>query len=131
MPTFRIGIGDETGRVIQDQHGHLEWRWAPDNAVEIVNLVVDNEHRRTGVGRRLVSELPNARTYVFTAESNRIAHEFYEALGFRLLAKLPEFYSSGGARLYFRETACASVPSSTPPIRGSECSQNPSSTLES
>lgn len=93
---------------IAHPHGHLEYRIAPGDTCEIVDIHVDGEHRREGVGRRMVEMLWScipAKTqliYAFTGEDNRIAHDFYHGTGFVLMAKLKGFYGDRDARLYGR-----------------------------
>jgi ribosomal protein S18 acetylase RimI-like enzyme len=91
----RAGLGDETGRVFRVPGGLLEYRFAPGGTVEVVNIEVDSEVRRKGIGRELmylVECLNEAEVvYGFTAGSNRIAQQFYTALGYKLV-NISEFY---------------------------------------
>src|SRR5437016_3726383 len=78
-------------RVICDPRGRggLIYRRAPGGTAEIVEIEVQSECRRTGVGRELLNamlvELPDdvAGVFAFTRRSNHIARHWYEALGFR------------------------------------------------
>lgn len=97
-------------RVIAEQHGFLEWRLAPGGTAEIVEIEVSSEHRRTGVGRklleRMLAELPDdvRVIYAFTRETNGIAADWYSAVGFRMQL-LPGFYADGdGAIICWRRT---------------------------
>lgn len=97
MPTNRPGLGDDTGRYVRHEHGYIEWRYAPGGTVEIVNLEVDNGHRREGVGRRLIAELCGqlesaTRIYAITRADNETAQQFYENLGFKTVNPLRRFY---------------------------------------
>lgn len=99
-PTYRPGLGDGTDRVIHLDNGWLEYRYAPGNTCEIVNIEVSNYHRREGVGRELVNQLIKLcegkaqLIYAFTQGSNRIAHDFYRGMGFDL-TELTQFYEPG------------------------------------
>lgn len=88
-------------RIIVDEQGRgwLDCRLAPGGTAELTNIEVGREHRRKGVGRRLlarmIADLP-AEThvvYAFTARSNRIAQDWYRAVGF-CLTLLPGFYAA-------------------------------------
>lgn len=82
---------------LDDDRDFLVYRPGSGGTVEIFDIVVGSE-RRKGRGRELVSRLlqqfpPDTRVYAITRASNFIAHEFYEALGFQVVAPLREFYS--------------------------------------
>ena len=102
MPTYRHGLGDDTERYIGHDHGYIEYRFAPGGTCEIVNIEVENGHRREGVGRLLVTELLSAcredkkasLIYAITRADNLIAQEFYEGCNFRVVGALRRFYSS-------------------------------------
>jgi ribosomal protein S18 acetylase RimI-like enzyme len=88
-------------RVIEDEQrrGWLDYRLAPGDTAEMVNIEVGRAHRRQGVGRallaRLIAELPPqvGVLYAFTSASNAIGIEWYRAMGFSL-SPLPRFYAS-------------------------------------
>lgn len=101
LPCHRPGLGDDPGRVVKDGQGrgYLEWRWTPGMGVEIVNIEVANEHRRTGVGRLLLRQLvdlvgPQGAVAIWatTRSNNGIAHDWYRAMGFNLSGALRGFY---------------------------------------
>jgi len=79
----------------------LVWRLGQGRTVEIYDIVVGSD-RRKGRGREMVEMLkkripPNtAVIYAITRISNTIAHQFYEALGFRIVGRLHNFYREGG-----------------------------------
>ena|SRR3990167_8529528 len=83
--------------LIDGDQNHLDWREGQGRTVEIFDIVVGTE-RRQGIGRRLVEkmlrEIPQRTSLVFaiTRISNTIAHQFYEALGFRIVGRLHNFY---------------------------------------
>jgi ribosomal protein S18 acetylase RimI-like enzyme len=96
----RITLDDEPG-------DWLDWRRGSGRTVEIFDIHVGNERRRTGKGRRLVqallgrlttgTEKPDGVTLVWatTRWGNTAAQEFYEALGFRIVGRLHYFYVEG------------------------------------
>ncbi len=111
LPNHRPGIGDDTGRRVDDPagRGYLEWRWAPAYGVEIVNVEVDNDCRRQGVGRSLLGLLAaklngEAKTvYAFSRLDNLIARDWYLGCGFTPAALIRSFYGdeiSDDAALY-------------------------------
>ena len=87
----------------------LIWREGMGRTVEIFDIRVASE-RRCGRGRELLERLLQivnpqddcvrgdrpAVIYAFTRMSNTVAHQFYEACGFRILGRLHEFYRDGG-----------------------------------
>lgn len=83
---------------ISRDYGKLDWRLAPGNVAEIVDIEVDNLHRREGEGlklfQKLVRDLPEQcnHVYAFTRKSNAIARDWYRSLGFRE-SVVPGFYS--------------------------------------
>ena len=84
---------------------YLIHRQGSGDTWEIFDLAVKSE-RGVGIGRsmveQLLSELPNDVTlvYAITRKSNRIAQEFYKALGFRLIGVLTRFYGDEDAAMY-------------------------------
>lgn len=98
VPEYRKGIGDDPGRRIDVQGGYVEYRYAPGQTCEIVNIEVGNAVRRTGVGRRLLQKLfeevqgKASLVYAITSAVNEIAMDFYEGCGFRVVAVLRRFY---------------------------------------
>ena len=73
-------------------------RWGADEG-EIVNLAVDPDHRRRGLGRELVAEMlrrlgaMGVRTvYLEVRESNAGAIAFYVDLGFRAVGRRARYY---------------------------------------
>lgn len=83
-----------------DQRAVLEYRYAPGGAIEIVDIEVGNEYRRTGVGRAMLNRLleicenDTETVYAFTSQMNFIARDWYLAMGFSLIG-LPGFYGGG------------------------------------
>lgn len=85
--------------VIHDDvdRGSLDYRLAPGETAEIVNIEVAGEHRRQGVGRvllqRMIAALPPdvAAVYAFTRATNTIACQWYRVMGFEL-TRVPRLY---------------------------------------
>ncbi len=83
---------------------YLDWQTGSGESVEIADIVVGTD-RRKGAGRRLVQALidlfPHGHDkgvpgitliYAICKKSNRTACQFYEALGFRIIARLHNFH---------------------------------------
>lgn len=83
---------------IVDGESFLVWRESSGNSVEILDIHVANEARRSGVGTRMVEQLKNVvgkdclLIYAITRVSNVVAQQFYEKLGFRIVGRLHNFY---------------------------------------
>ena len=82
-----------------NEWGCLEYRYAPGDVCEIVDIWADGERRRTGIGSSMVERLMKAckrdgirRVFAVTRFSNGIARDFYEALGFRIMTTVWHFY---------------------------------------
>lgn len=78
---------------------YLIWRpGSGERTIELYEISVCNEHRRTGRGtwlvNRMLEEIPKntATVFAITRLSNKRAQEFYEALGFHRLGKLAHLY---------------------------------------
>ena len=95
QPEFRPNLGDTTGRILRHEHGWLEYRYGPGNTCEIVNIEVDSDCRREGIGRKMlevIEEMGDVNTiYAFTRISNKPAHVWYKATGFQFF-RIPGFY---------------------------------------
>lgn len=79
-----------------DPADFLVWRKGSGDTVEILDIAVGSE-RRKGKGKALVKKLfgmlpKDTQVWAITRYGNRIAQEFYEALGFRVVAYLNGFY---------------------------------------
>lgn len=79
---------------------YVEWRQGSGNTVEIFDIVVGSE-RRKGRGRKMIEKLvnkihaaeePETMVFAITRIGNIIAHQFYEACGFRIVGRLHNFY---------------------------------------
>src|SRR5438552_3431117 len=97
-PIFRQGRGDNTGRKLKHERGYLEYRYAPGDTCELVDIAVDSEYRDQGIGSSLIrqaEQLPNVKTlYGFTRKENDAVQRLYVRLGF-LLVPIPNFYGKG------------------------------------
>lgn len=88
------------------EHDYLKWRYGMARTVEIIDIQTGSKRRR-GIGRGMISKFldqlvkgtdhPNGITmvYAITRISNTVAHQFYEALGFRIVGRLHYFYREG------------------------------------
>lgn len=76
--------------------GFIVARPVAEGEFEILNLAVTPEARRKGVGRRLLGDTLSRRSgdyYLEVRESNAVARNFYEHLGFEVVTKRPGYYS--------------------------------------
>lgn len=85
---------------LDDPQDFLKYRKGSGDTIEIYDIAVGTD-RRVGKGRRLVELLlanipPGIRTiWAITRAENFIAQQFYENLGFRVIAPLRNFYRDG------------------------------------
>lgn len=95
----------EPTRIQNELGDYLEWRYAPGQTAEIVDIKVLSK-RLEGRGRHLVETLlqelkskqetyPVKLLYAFARADNEIARGFYVALGFVEINRLPGFYRDG------------------------------------
>src|SRR5690349_15299616 len=83
----------------------LDFRKGSGKTIEIFDIAVNSE-RRKGIGKALVSYLvervKNRTNLIFAIarSDNTIAKEFYEGIGFYIIADLPDFYPEGSAVIY-------------------------------
>ena len=103
MIHYRAGLGDDPERKVELPYGYIEFRYAPGNTCEIVNIEVEGEHRGQGIGRRLIEMLFEEvvkmdvhNVYAITRTDNLIAQQFYEKLRFEVTGVLRRFYRSDG-----------------------------------
>lgn len=92
---------------LDDYRDFLVYRQGMGRTVEIYDICVETD-RRKGKGRKLIKRLlenlkdaypDTSMVYAVTRIGNTIAHQFYEALGFRLLGRLHYFYRDSGDQL--------------------------------
>jgi ribosomal-protein-alanine N-acetyltransferase len=85
-----------------------------DDEAHLDLLGVHPDHRREGLGRRLVEWLEKvalvagiAAVFLEVRESNRDAQAFYERLGYRRLARLAQYYQGRESAMRMgRELGC-------------------------
>lgn len=78
-------------------------------------LAVKPDYQRAGVGRRLIEWLEASAlvagisvVYLQVRATNRVAHTFYEKLGYRKIKHVPGYYSGRESALYMaRDLHCA------------------------
>jgi ribosomal-protein-alanine N-acetyltransferase len=90
---YDVWVAVEGGRVC----GFLVARSVAESEHEILNLAVAPEFRRHGVARALLKVLLSERSGAFfleVRESNRGARDFYQAVGFQLVARRPQYYEA-------------------------------------
>jgi GNAT superfamily N-acetyltransferase len=104
VPDYRPGLGDDCGRYLRRRHGYLEWRRAPGDTVEVVNVEVEGPHRGRGEGSDMLRELERlpgvAAVYGFAAAGNARALAFYAKNGYSLVP-VPGFYGRGRDAVLF------------------------------
>ena len=77
--------------------GFAVWRELAPGESEILNLVVDPDFRRRGLGRMLLNEafqVHPGEVFLEVRESNSGARRFYQALGFHEVGIRPEYYKN-------------------------------------
>lgn len=79
--------------------GRLQWRYDSGGTVSIVDIHVDGECRRCGVGKSMVQDLqgmlkPGTMIWAITRAENIIAQEFWEGMRFRVIGVLRDFYAT-------------------------------------
>jgi ribosomal-protein-alanine N-acetyltransferase len=74
--------------------GFAVWRGVGEGEWELLNLAVDAEKRRRGVGRALVGALPGGRVYLEVRESNKAAIALYASSGFSVCGRRRRYYQS-------------------------------------
>lgn len=93
---------NDVTRIENASGDYLEWRYAPGQTAEIVDIKVLSERVR-GKGRALVETLVNhlkskqaaqpvRLLYAFARADNEIARGFYTAIGFIEVVRIPNFY---------------------------------------
>lgn len=95
---------DHSHKIIDSEtESHLYFRFSPGRVVEITDIFVPEEHRRQGVGRKLIELLLNSKPnamFAFTRQDNAGAREFYESLEFERMAFINQFYEGAASLLY-------------------------------
>ncbi len=80
------------------------------NMGHVLNIAVDPQFRRRGVGTALMKKLMEyfrgrgvSLVRLEARESNRSAHKFYLSLGFEMIGKVPLYYSDGETAFLFEK----------------------------
>lgn len=89
---------------LNDSRDFLDWRLGSGETIEIFDIVVGSE-RGVGRGRMLINKLlrviPKSHlVFAIARESNGIAKDFYLAMRFKIVARLPDFYEEESAIMY-------------------------------
>lgn len=74
---------------------------------EIIKIGVLPEYRRQGIARRLIQQSTDAakRCLIDVAADNRAAIQFYQALGFREIARRRKYYANGSDAVIMEKAA--------------------------
>lgn len=92
-----------TIRLVADGQGRAVIQRRPGDVWELIDLFVNEDQRRSGVGTQLLKlacELVETGTlYLFTRRTNGVAREFYKSLGFFEVI-VPGFYDDCDACLF-------------------------------
>lgn len=96
------------GTVSWDVRGGLD-----DGVVELIGLGVNPQYRRQGVAKELVQTLIQAASdhysnkghhlrviYLFMEKENNLGRSFYQTMGFREVARVPELYPHDDASIW-------------------------------
>ncbi len=67
----------------------------------IISIAIDPQHRRKGIGKKLVEEVLNSprvrRVWAEVRRSNYGAQSFYLRLGFQIIGEVPNYYGNEDA----------------------------------
>jgi len=93
------------GRITQP-NAFLDYRPGSGNTVEILDISVDAEYRRKGLGRWMVNRLldragEGVLVFAITRHTNYIAQQFYEDMRFKVIGYLRDFYGNGESALMY------------------------------
>ncbi len=72
--------------------GFLVSRRVDDEEVEVLNLAVDPEFRRRGIGTRLLRQISSRHVFLEVRESNEVAQNLYRKLGFGEIGRREKYY---------------------------------------
>lgn len=89
---------------INNGQDFLEYREAPGDTVEIVDIAVNSERRKgngTKLMRMLEEKFPRSKFYAFSRHENAIARRFYARNGYRQIT-VTRFYPDGDAFLHIK-----------------------------
>jgi len=101
---YRFFVAEEDGKIVGYSRMHL-YRW--NNSAYIISLLVDTEHRRKGIGTRLLIAMEDfarenkSRVLMFDASpDNAPALQLYFKNGFRICGYNDKIYRDGKIALY-------------------------------
>jgi len=101
---YRFFVAEDDGKIVGYSRIHL-YRW--NNSAFIISLLVDSEHRRKGIGTRLLRAMEDfakenkARVLMFDASpDNAPALQLYFKNGFRICGFNDKIYRDGKIALY-------------------------------
>lgn len=99
LPTVSYLVAEQDGAVL----GHAVASCAGD-VVELQRIAVHGEHRRRGIGDRLLRAVldlagPGERVLLEVREDNVAARAFYARAGFVELARRPRYFADGATAL--------------------------------
>ncbi len=89
---YDVSVAELEGEVV----GFLVTRRIAVDEVEVLNVAVMPDRRRSGIARALLKPLLESvrgRVFLEVRESNRKARDFYVSVGFKELSRRPGYYS--------------------------------------
>lgn len=72
--------------------GFLVWRAVAHDEAEILNLAVTPIHRRRGIARALLAQIPKPALFLEVREGNQAARALYRSCGFEEAGRRPAYY---------------------------------------
>lgn len=91
--------------------------WEIDEELHIANIAVASQHRRKGIGSKLLAEIirrskdsPVKKIFLEVRVSNTIAQAFYKKFGFKYLYTRKNYYHDGEDAMVFSKTLSSNNP---------------------
>jgi len=84
--------------LIEFEFGYLLWRWGTKNSIEIIDIFVESDKRKKGIGSRMVNMLYKENPefiYAFTKSDNKTAQKFYAHCGMEKIGEIKGNYIYG------------------------------------
>ncbi len=85
---YDLHVAELRGHIV----GFLVSRRVDDDEVEVLNLAVDTEFRRRGIGTRLLRHIDSRQVFLEVRESNEVAQNLYRKLGFAEIGRREKYY---------------------------------------
>ena len=85
---YDLHVAELRGHIV----GFLVSRRVDDDEVEVLNLAVDPEFRRRGIGTRLLRHIDSRHVFLEVRESNEVAQNLYRKLGFAEIGRREKYY---------------------------------------